>query len=205
MTEPARCPWPKDDPLYLDYHDNEWGLPLHDDRALFELLDLEGAQAGLSWITILRKRAEYRIAFDNFDPNLIARYNDKKIAALLANAGIVRNRLKVNAVVTNARALLSLQEEFDSFDTYLWKFVDGRPLQNNWRKMESVPAKTKESDAMSKDLIARGFKFVGSTICYAFMQASGMVNDHLVTCFRHTQVTQQISGTFNSVVKRPAR
>ena len=181
---PAPCPWPKT-PLDLAYHDTEWGVPLHDDRALFELLILEGAQAGLSWSTILAKRENYRRAFDNFDAEKIARYNDRKVATLLADAGIVRNRLKIAATIANAKAFLALQRESGSFDRYLWSFVGGRPTVNRRRSVKEVPARTPGSDALSKDLLARGFKFVGSTICYAFMQATGMVNDHLVTCPRH--------------------
>ncbi|MBX3751180.1 MAG: DNA-3-methyladenine glycosylase I [Opitutaceae bacterium] len=180
----TRCPWPKTE-LDVAYHDEEWGVPLHDDRALFELLILEGAQAGLSWSTILKKRANYRRAFDRFDARKIARYDDRKVAALLADAGIVRNRLKIAATITNARAFLAVQKEFGSFDRYLWDFVGGQPIINRRRTMQDVPARTPESDALSKDLLKRGFKFVGSTICYAFMQATGMVNDHLVTCPRH--------------------
>lgn len=178
------CPWPKN-PLDLAYHDHEWGVPLHDDRALFELLILEGAQAGLSWSTILAKRENYRRAFDGFDAEKIARYDGKKVAALLADAGIVRNRLKIAATIGNAKALLAVQRECGSFDRYLWAFVGGRPIVNRRRSSAEVPARTPESDALSRDLLKRGFKFVGSTICYAFMQASGMVNDHLVTCPRH--------------------
>lgn len=181
---PARCPWPKTE-LDIAYHDEEWGVPLHDDRALFELLILEGAQAGLSWSTILKKRANYRRAFDRFDARKIARYDDRKVAALLADPGIVRNRLKIAATITNARAFLAVQKEFGSFDRYLWGFVGGKPIINHRRAMQDVPARTPESDALSKDLLKRGFKFVGTTIIYAFMQASGMVNDHLVTCPRH--------------------
>ena len=169
MDEKKRCTWAGADSLYLAYHDEEWGVPLHDDRALFELLTLEGAQAGLSWLTVLRKREGYRAAFDNFDVTKVAGYNETKIAALLSNVGIVRNRLKLQSAVTNARAIVRLREEFGTFDNYLWRFVDGNPLINSWQKMENVPARTKESDALSKDLIARGFKFAGSTICYAFM------------------------------------
>jgi DNA-3-methyladenine glycosylase I len=180
----TRCPWPKK-PLDIVYHDAEWGVPLHDDRALFELLILEGAQAGLSWSTILAKRENYRRAFDDFDAKKIARYGDRKVAALLADAGIVRNRLKIAATIANARAFLAVQRDFGSFDRHVWSFVGGRPLVNRRRSLQEVPARTAESDALSKDLLARGFKFVGSTICYAFMQASGMVNDHLVTCPRH--------------------
>jgi DNA-3-methyladenine glycosylase I len=179
-----RCPWPTK-PLDIAYHDAEWGVPLHDDRALFELLILEGAQAGLSWSTILAKRENYRRAFDGFDAEKISRYGAGKVASLLADAGIVRNRLKIAATIANARAYLAVQREFGSFDRYLWGFVGGRPIVNQRRAMTDVPARSAESDALSKDLLKRGFKFVGSTICYAFMQANGMVNDHLVTCPRH--------------------
>lgn len=181
---PARCHWAHDEPN-LTYHDTEWGVPQHDDRALFELLILEGAQAGLSWTTVLSKRENYRRAFDQFDAATIARYDAKKVAALLADPGIVRNRLKIASAITNARAFLAVQQEFGSFDRYLWSFVGGAPIINRRRSPKSVPARTRESDALSKDLLKRGFKFVGSTICYAFMQATGMVNDHLVTCPRH--------------------
>lgn len=184
-ARPDRCPWPKK-PLDIIYHDTEWGVPLHDDRALFELLTLEGAQAGLSWSTILAKRENYRAAFDNFDAVKVAKYGARKAAALMANAGIVRNRLKIASTIANARAFLAVQEEFGSFDRYVWSFVDGRPRVNHRASMKEVPARTLESDALSKDLLRRGFKFVGSTICYAFMQASGMVNDHLVHCPRHS-------------------
>jgi DNA-3-methyladenine glycosylase I len=183
----ARCPWPTDD-LCLHYHDTEWGVPLHDDRKLFEFLVLEGAQAGLSWHTILKKRENYRAAFDQFEPQKVARYNPAKIQKLLANPGIVRNRLKVAAAVQNARAFLAVQEEFGSFDQYIWRFVGGRPMLNAHCSMKEVPARTKESDALSKDLKQRGFTFVGSTICYAHMQATGMVNDHLIDCFRHAEL-----------------
>ena len=186
--ETRRCWWCGDDELYRHYHDEEWGVPVHDDRLLFEFLCLEGAQAGLSWITILRKRDNYRRAFDNFDANKIARYPDKKIAALLEDSGIVRNRLKVNGFVKNARAYLEIREQGSTLDQYLWDFVDGKPLQNNWKKSAQVPANTSVSDAMSKDLKKRGFTFVGSTICYAFMQAAGLVNDHTVDCFRHREL-----------------
>jgi DNA-3-methyladenine glycosylase I len=182
-----RCPWPTDE-LYCEYHDREWGLPNHDDRHLFEMLILEGAQAGLSWSTILRKRLSYREAYHNFDARKIARYTERDVERLLANSGIVRNRLKVAASIQNAKSFLAVRDEFGSFDVYIWKFVDGKPIQNKRRKMSEVPARTAESDAMSKDLLSRGFKFVGSTICYAYMQAVGMVNDHLVTCFRHREV-----------------
>lgn len=180
----TRCPWAKS-PLDIEYHDTEWGVPLHDDRALFELLTLEGAQAGLSWSTVLAKRENYRRAFDGFDATKIARYDQRKVAALLADAGIVRNRLKIAATIGNARAFLAVQSEFGSFDRYLWNFVGGRPIVNRRRARRDVPARSAESDALSRDFLKRGFKFVGTTICYAFMQASGMVNDHLVTCPRH--------------------
>jgi DNA-3-methyladenine glycosylase I len=184
----SRCAWCGSDPLYVAYHDEEWGVPVHDERRLFELLLLEGAQTGLSWLTILRKRESYRAAFDGFDATRIARYDERKIAALLADPGIVRNRLKVAAAVVNARAFLAVQEQFGSFDAYVWRFVDGRPLRNAWASLDHVPAKSAQSDAMSKDLAKRGFKFVGSTICYAFMQAVGMVNDHTTGCFRYGQL-----------------
>ena len=184
-----RCPWAGSDPLYLRYHDEEWGVPVHDDRHFFEMLVLEGAQAGLAWITILRKREGYRDAFDGFDPAAVARYDDRRVEALLANPAIVRNRLKVESAVGNARAFLRVQDEHGSFDRYVWRFVDGRPRQNRWRTMADVPAETAESRAMSRDLKRRGFRFVGPTICYAFMQATGLVNDHLVDCFRHAELT----------------
>jgi len=187
-----RCPWAGTDPLYVEYHDHEWGVPQHDDRHLFEMLILEGAQAGLSWITILRKRAHYREVFDGFDPHEVARYGDRKIATLLSDPGIVRNRLKVNSAVANAKAYLDLQHEFGSFDAYLWSFVGGRPIVNTWRTMKEVPAKTVESDALSKDLQKHGFRFVGSTICYAYMQAVGLVNDHLSGCFRHSALAGRV-------------
>jgi DNA-3-methyladenine glycosylase I len=183
-----RCAWCGDDPLYTAYHDTEWGVPVHNDRKLFEFLILEGAQAGLSWITILRKRENYRRAFDGFDANKVARYGERQVARLLADAGIVRNRLKIAAAITNARAFLQVQEAFGSFDRYIWQFVGGKPLQNARRSLQDIPARTAESDALSKDLKARGFKFVGSTICYAHMQATGMVNDHVADCFRHEEV-----------------
>ncbi len=184
----VRCTWASD-PLSIAYHDKEWGAPIHDDRVLFEFLILEGAQAGLSWITILKKRAAYRKAFDRFDPRKVAKYDEAKIAALLLNEGIVRNRLKVRGAVKNAQAFLAIQKEFGSFDKYVWQFVGGKPLQNRRRRHQDLPARTEQSDAMSKDLKKRGFTFVGSTICYAFMQATGMVNDHLVDCFRYQQLT----------------
>jgi DNA-3-methyladenine glycosylase I len=185
----SRCPWANTGAM-LAYHDEEWGAPLHDDRGLFELLILEGAQAGLSWSTILNKRDNYRKAFDGFDARKIARYGEPRIAALLENSGIVRNRLKIAASVENAKAFLDVQKEFGSFDAYIWRFVEGRPVRNAWQTVKQVPARTPQSDAMSKDLTRRGFRFVGSTICYAFMQATGMVNDHLVSCFRYAEVTR---------------
>jgi len=187
MPEKSRCGWAKAEPN-LTYHDTEWGVPQHDDRALFELLILEGAQAGLSWTTILNKRDGYRRAFDNFDARRISRYDGRKIKQLMANPGVVRNRLKIAATVQNAKAFLAVQKEFGSFDNYVWQFVGNNPKQNSRRSLSELPARTAESDAMSKDLKKRGFKFVGSTICYAFMQATGMVNDHLVECFRHEEV-----------------
>jgi DNA-3-methyladenine glycosylase I len=181
-----RCGWAKND-LAIQYHDTEWGVPLHDDRGLFEFLILEGAQAGLSWDTILRKRENYRRAFDNFDPEKVARYTDKRIAKLLQDEGIIRNRLKIASAVSNAKAFLKVQKEFGSFDKYIWGFVDGKPIKNKWKEIGQVPAKTEVSDAISKDLKKRGFNFVGSTIIYAHMQATGMVNDHLVSCFRYKE------------------
>ncbi len=183
----TRCQWAGSDPLYVAYHDQEWGVPVHDDRLLFEFLVLEGAQAGLSWSTILNKRESYRAAFDNFDPQQVAAYDDARVAELLGNPGIVRNRLKVNAAVKNARAFLAVQTEYDSFAAYIWQFVGGQPKQNAWRSLSEIPAETDESRAMSKDLKRRGFTFVGPTICYAFMQAVGMVNDHTVDCFRYQE------------------
>lgn len=183
-----RCPWCLNDPLYERYHDEEWGVPVHDDRTLFEFILLEGAQAGLSWITILRKRENYRLAFDGFDPRLIARYDEAKVHSLLADGGIVRNRRKIAAAVTNARAFLRVQEEFGSFDRYIWGFVDGRPVHNRWRTLAEIPPRTELSDTVSRDLIRRGFSFVGSTIVYSHMQATGMVNDHLLECFRYRQL-----------------
>ncbi|MCC6357618.1 MAG: DNA-3-methyladenine glycosylase I [Phycisphaerales bacterium] len=184
-----RCPWARND-LSIAYHDAEWGVPLHDDRRLFEFLILEGAQAGLSWDTILKKRDAYRAGYDGFDPARVARYGEKKAAALLANPGIVRNRAKVAASIVNANCFLAVVDEFGSFDAFLWRFVDGKPIRNRWKAPIEVPAQTAQSDAMSKDLRKRGFKFVGSTICYAMMQAVGMVNDHLVSCPRHAAVAK---------------
>jgi DNA-3-methyladenine glycosylase I len=188
MKEPKRCAWCGDDPLYVAYHDQEWGVPLHDDRALFEFLILEGAQAGLSWLTILRKRENYRRAFHNFDMERIARYGVRDTARLLADPGIVRNRLKIAATIGNAKAALEVREQHGSLDAFLWRFVDGKPIINTWRDLKALPASTAASDAMSKELKRLGFKFVGSTICYAFMQAVGMVNDHTVSCFRYKEL-----------------
>jgi DNA-3-methyladenine glycosylase I len=187
----TRCGWanPKN-PLYLSYHDTEWGVPVHDDQRLFEFLVLEGAQAGLSWETILNKREAYRKAFDQFDPHKVARYDARRVTKLLADTGIVRNQLKIHSAILNARAFLAVQEEFGSFDAYQWRFVDGVPRQNSWRSLKEIPPRTAESDALSKDLKKRGFNFVGSTIIYAHMQACGLVNDHLVDCFRHTAVAR---------------
>lgn len=190
-----RCTWSRGvSSLYESYHDTEWGVPVHDDRLLCEFLILEGAQAGLSWETILRKRAYYRRVYDDFDPRKIARYDDAKQASLLVDPGIVRNRLKVAASVTNARAFLEVQEEFGSFDAYIWGFVDGRPVQNRFHRLADIPAATDISEAMGKDLKGRGFKFVGGTICYAFMQAAGLVNDHEIGCFRHAEVAALIDN-----------
>jgi DNA-3-methyladenine glycosylase I len=185
---PRQCTWANGSPEYLAYHDAEWGVPVHDDRRLFEFLVLEGAQAGLSWITILRKRPAYRAAFDRFDPRRVATYDRRRIAALLGDAGIVRNRLKIESAVSNARAFLAVQKEFGSFDAYVWRFVGGAPKQNRRRSLRAIPPRTPESDALSKDLKKRGFRFVGSTICYAFMQACGLVNDHVTGCFRHAHL-----------------
>jgi DNA-3-methyladenine glycosylase I len=183
-----RCAWTTSDPLYLAYHDEEWGVPMHDCRALFEMLILEGAQAGLSWLTILRKRSNYRRLFDHFDATRVARYDEEKVNQLLADPGIVRNRLKIKSAVTNAQAMLEVSERYGSFDAFIWSFVDNEPRQNAWESVLQVPARTPESDAMSKQLKKMGFTFVGSTICYAFMQAVGMVNDHTTDCFRHEEV-----------------
>jgi DNA-3-methyladenine glycosylase I len=182
-----------DAPGYLAYHDREWGVPVHDDRTLFEFLILEGAQAGLSWATILRKRERYREVFDDFDPAKVARYTERKRAALMADPGIVRNRLKVDSAVTNAQAVLAIQREHGSLDAWIWQFVDGQPLQNDWTRHQQIPASTEVSDRMSRELKKRGFRFVGSTICYAFMQAVGMVNDHTVDCFRHAELKRPAS------------
>ena len=190
MTSTTRraCAWAGDDPLMRRYHDEEWGVPVHDDRRLFEFLTLEGAQAGLSWSTILRKRENYREAFAGFDPARVARFDSRRRASLMTNAGIVRNRLKIESTVSNARAFLKVRKEFGSFDDYVWRFVDGKPIQGRRRALRAIPARTPESDALSADLRKRGFRFVGSTIMYAFMQAVGMVNDHEVSCFRHKEI-----------------
>lgn len=192
---PHRCAWVTDDPDYIAYHDEEWGVPEHDDRRLFEFLVLEGAQAGLSWLTILKKRPHYRHALDGFDPVRVARYGEERIAALMQDPGLVRNRLKLRAAVTNARAFLEVQGAYGSFDRYLWGFVDGRPLQNRWRCMAQVPDATPVSEALSRDLRQRGFKFVGPVICYALMQAVGMVNDHTLDCFRHAVISGQVASS----------
>ena len=183
-----RCEWADSDPLYVKYHDTEWGMPLHDDRRLFEFLVLEGAQAGLSWLTVLKKRENFRKAFDRFHVKKVAEYGEAKINALLSDAGIIRNRLKIESAVHNAKCFLQVQKEFGRFDSYIWQFVEGKPIKNKWRTLAEIPARTPQSDAMSKDLQKRGFRFVGSTICYAHMQACGMVNDHLTSCFRYKEV-----------------
>ena len=189
MGEQTRCPWPVEKPFWRDYHDREWGTPVHDERVLFEFLILEGAQAGLSWDTILRKREAYREAFAGFDPVKVARFDARRRASLMKNEGIVRNRLKIESAVSNAKAFLDVQREFGEFDRYLWTFVGGKPIQNRRKAMREIPATTPESDALSKELKKRGFRFVGNTIVYAYMQAVGMVNDHLVTCFRHAELS----------------
>jgi DNA-3-methyladenine glycosylase I len=186
----TRCEWCGSDPLYVAYHDFDWGVPVHDDRLLFEFLVLEGAQAGLSWLTILRKRDNYRKAFHGFDYDLIANYADTDVSRLLADSGIVRNRLKIGSAIKNARGVLAIREEYGSLDSYLWRYVDGVPRQNSWKSMTEIPATTELSDAMSRDLKKRGFSFVGSTICYAFMQAVGMVNDHTTDCFRYIEIEE---------------
>ena len=198
MDTQIRCRWART-PLSIAYHDNEWGVPVHDDRILFEFLTLEGAQAGLSWETILKKREAYRDTFYGFDPVRVARFTPARVERLLRNPGIVRNRLKVNSAVGNAKAFLAVQREFGSFDAYVWRFVGGAPLVNEWRALKQVPSSTPESDALSRDLLARGFKFVGSTICYAFMQAVGMVNDHTVDCFRQKAVGQGVRGPLSNI------
>lgn len=188
-----RCDWARNE-LSIQYHDEEWGVPVHEDRLWFEFLILEGAQAGLSWDTILKKRERYRVVFDNFEPAIVAGYNEKKVAELLNDPGIIRNRLKINAAIKNAQAFLKLQQEFGQFDAYIWNFVEGVSVCNGWRTMVEVPARTEQSDRMSKDLKRRGFSFVGSTICYALMQATGLVNDHLVHCFRHAELSRTSIG-----------
>jgi DNA-3-methyladenine glycosylase I len=191
MEAERRCNWPslEGNALYLNYHDSEWGVPVHDDRKLFEFIILEGAQAGLSWLTILKRRANYRKAFDNFDPRRVARYDERKIRDLLNDSGIIRNRLKVASAIRNAQSFISIQEEFGSFDEYIWQFVPGsKPIKNRWKNLSQIPPRTSASDAMSRDLIKRGFSFAGSTICYAHMQATGMVNDHITDCFRYNEV-----------------
>src|SRR5215471_11423967 len=200
-----RCGWSGSDALYVRYHDEEWGVPVHDDRLLFEFLVLEGAQAGLSWITILRKRDAYRRAFDRFDPRKVARYDKRKVASLLADASIVRNRAKIESAIKNARAFLDVQAEFGSFDAYQWRFVDGQPIQNRRRAVGEIPARSAQSDAMSKDLKKRGFAFVGSTIIYAHMQAVGMVNDHLVDCFRYREIRRLDRVLARKAVRGPSR
>ncbi len=190
-ADAERCAWPADDPLMIEYHDLEWGVPLHDDRRHFEFIVLDGAQAGLSWRTILHKRARYREVFDGFDPVKVARYGKRKVESLLRDPGIVRNRLKVESAIRNARSFLEVQKEFGAFDAYIWRFVGGETIHNRWRHLADVPARTAQSDAMSKDLKQRGFNFVGTTICYAYMQAAGMVNDHVTSCFRHRELTPE--------------
>jgi DNA-3-methyladenine glycosylase I len=194
MKNKKRCAWTRDNPLMIRYHDEEWGVPVHDDILLFEFLTLEGAQAGLTWQTVLNKRENYRRAFSGFDPAVVARYNEEDIVRLLADPGIIRNRLKVRAAVRNAEKVLAIQEEFGSFDAYIWQFVSGKPINHEVRSMDDIPATTTESDAMSKDLKKRGITFIGSTICYAFMQAVGMVNDHQVDCFRYREIETEIKG-----------
>jgi len=195
-----RCGWARTE-LSIAYHDREWGVPQHDDRVLFEFLILEGAQAGLSWETILRKRENFRRAFDEFDPQIVANYNNRRVKELLADPGIIRNRLKIEAAIGNAKAFLAVQEECGSFDAYVWRFVGGRPKRNAWRTLKQIPSRTRESDAMSKDLVRRGFTFVGSTICYAFMQAIGMVNDHVVACFRYRELLELGDGTVRGTLR----
>ena len=188
MTEKIRCGWSTSDPLYIKYHDEEWGVPVHDDRKLFEFLILEGAQAGLSWITVLKKRENFRKAFDHFDPARISLYSEQKIAELMGNNGIIRNRLKISAAITNASKFFEIIEKYGSFDNYIWQFTNGKSKINAWKNEKDIPSETKESQKMSKDLVSKGFKFVGPTICYAFMQATGMVNDHVTSCFRYDEL-----------------
>ncbi len=188
MEQASRCGWSVSNPLYIRYHDTEWGVPVHDDRTIFEFLILEGAQAGLSWLTVLKKRDNYRKAFDNFDPRRVARFGEAKAKSLLNDSGIIRNRLKIASALDNAKAFLKVQEEFGSFDSYIWQFVGGETIRNRWASLRQIPAHSAESDAMSKDLKKRGFGFVGTTICYAHMQATGMVNDHITSCFRYKEL-----------------
>ena len=188
MPEKSRCPWPGKDPLYLDYHDREWGVPMRDDRKLYELLVLESAQAGLSWITILRRREGYRRAFEGFDPRVVALYGEARVSSLLEETGIIRNRKKIESAVSNARAFLRVQEVFGSFSAYLWDFVDGKTIVNEWKEMAEVPPRTDLSETISRDMKSRGFSFFGPVACYAFLQSAGIVNDHLVSCFRHREV-----------------
>ncbi len=195
MNSRTRCDWAVNDPMMISYHDEEWGVPVHDDRVLFEFLVLEGAQAGLSWSTILKKRENYRAFFDNFDPEKVATYEEDKVTELMQNPNIIRNRLKIRSAVTNARAVLAVRKEFGSFDSYIWRFVNGRTIQNSWKRLTDVPSKTLEAEAMSKDLKKRGFSFVGPTICYSFMQAVGMVNDHMTYCFRHRTLGDSLAAS----------
>ena len=201
----CRCEWCRNNPLYIAYHDNEWGVPAYDDQHLFGMLLLEGAQAGLSWLTILKKRANYRKAFHAFDPEKIAAYSERDIQSLLTDSGIVRNRLKIESAIKNAQGVLEIKEEYGTLAAFLWQYVDGTPHQNNWTSMAELPTRTDQSDAMSKDLKRRGFNFVGSTICYAFMQAVGMVNDHIVGCFRYAEVKHMAQQDKSSVSGKPRR
>jgi DNA-3-methyladenine glycosylase I len=203
VSHKKRCAWVNiEEPIYIDYHDNEWGLPIFDDKILFEFLILEGVQAGLSWLTVLKKRENYRSSFDHFDAHKMARYDQSKLKLLLANPGIIRNQLKVKAAVTNANAFLQVKEEWGSFSRYIWHFIDGKPVQNHWKNSSQVPTSTLVSDTMSKDLKKRGFTFVGTTICYAFMQAVGIVNDHTVDCFRHEEVAKYKVAKYKVAKKR---
>lgn len=201
----CRCAWSGNNPLYIAYHDDEWGVPAHDDQRLFEMLLLEGAQAGLNWLTILKKRENYRSAFDSFAPEKVAAYAEHDIQRLLADSGIVRNRLKIESAIKNARGVLEIKEEYGTLAAFLWRYVDGTPLQHSWKSMAELPARTNQSDAMSKDLKRRGFNFVGSTICYAFMQAVGMVNDHIVGCFRYAEVKQMSQQDKSRAHRKPRR
>ncbi len=196
--EPVRCSWPGNDPLMIEYHDTEWGVPVHDDQKIFEFLILEGMQAGLSWSTILHKRENFRRAFEGFDVDRVAQFDGRKVRSLLADKGIIRNRMKIEAAVNNARRFIEVKEEFGTFDEYIWRFVEGQPRANKWKSLKQLPARTRESDAMSKELKERGFKFAGTTICYAHMQATGMVNDHLLTCFRYDELNRGRRGMRNT-------